>query len=433
MDLTYSLRSMLLLGFTAAAVAACGSTSTSTSSSAAPASSAATSASSGTSTAASASSGTTATGSPIKIGNISPVSGVLAYPGVAAAVKAAVRDVNDHGGIAGHPIDLIFCDEASDPNKAAACARTMVSNHVAATVGDFSPTGEQNITPILAAAKIPQIGTFAFSTALSDPYNFLLVGAQPGVDAASAYQAKLAGKKWGAAVLDLAISQAYTKYFGSVAASSGATMTVAKSPITATDVSSSASTLAAAKPDIIILLTTGQQATQIALDAKQLGYTGKFVVDLQAYSASTVGQIAPVAGQTVFASQLPPVSASTQYPALNQFFSDMKAEAASGDSAAEVTPKFVQDSTVDGWLAVIALQKIAGAASATTSSAILTAFRSAKNVPLGLVASWTPNKPGPAAFPRISNTTYYFEKLDSSGALVLASPPSTDVASLLGS
>jgi len=84
------------------------------------------------------------------------ISGSLAEPEIATAGKAAVKVVNDNGGVNGHPLQLILCDDQGDPNLNAACGHTAVSDGVVAVVGSLS-LYDQNILPILAAANIADI------------------------------------------------------------------------------------------------------------------------------------------------------------------------------------------------------------------------------------------------------------------------------------
>ena len=58
------------------------------------------------------------------------------------------------GGIKGHPLDLEYCNEGNDPNKATACARQFVSDHIVSLVGSIETSANDQVTSILAAASI---------------------------------------------------------------------------------------------------------------------------------------------------------------------------------------------------------------------------------------------------------------------------------------
>jgi ABC-type branched-subunit amino acid transport system substrate-binding protein len=64
---------------------------------------------------------------------------------------------NAHGGVAGHPVDIRFCDLKGTPTDATACARKAVADKAVAVVGSFSFTGDA-IVPTLAAGKVAYFG-----------------------------------------------------------------------------------------------------------------------------------------------------------------------------------------------------------------------------------------------------------------------------------
>jgi ABC-type branched-subunit amino acid transport system substrate-binding protein len=68
--------------------------------------------------------------------------------------QGAVVEINNEGGLGGHELKLITCNEGADPNQAAECARQAVDEEVAAVVGGFSANGDA-IMPILEEAGIP--------------------------------------------------------------------------------------------------------------------------------------------------------------------------------------------------------------------------------------------------------------------------------------
>jgi ABC-type branched-subunit amino acid transport system substrate-binding protein len=85
----------------------------------------------------------------------------------AVQVQAALQ--NAKGGIDGHRVVVIGCDDQNDPNVAASCASQAVSAHVAAMLGMFS-IQSASIWPILDTAKIPSIGILQLNPVdLQDP------------------------------------------------------------------------------------------------------------------------------------------------------------------------------------------------------------------------------------------------------------------------
>jgi ABC-type branched-subunit amino acid transport system substrate-binding protein len=96
---------------------------------------------------------------------------------LATGAKAAVAHVNAAGGVNGHKIQLITCDDKASPNGATACGQEAVQDHVAAVVGSFTLFGDA-IVPQLQAANIP----YLYNTAIShlegsSPISFALMSA----------------------------------------------------------------------------------------------------------------------------------------------------------------------------------------------------------------------------------------------------------------
>lgn len=100
-------------------------------------------------------------------------------PGMPAMARAYARWVNDAGGIAGHKLKVLTCNDSNDSVAAAKCARLAVKEDVAAVVGSYSQYSDSFFPP-LESAGIPYIGgygltTAEFTRALSYPVN----GGQP--------------------------------------------------------------------------------------------------------------------------------------------------------------------------------------------------------------------------------------------------------------
>jgi len=125
-------------------LAACGSSSSSTS----------TSSSTGASTAAAAK----PKGSPIVVYTFADVNTQgPQYKNIAETSRVWGEFTNAHGGVAGHPVDVKFCDAKGTPTDATACARKAVADKAVAVVGSFTFTGDA-IVPTLAAGKIAYFG-----------------------------------------------------------------------------------------------------------------------------------------------------------------------------------------------------------------------------------------------------------------------------------
>ncbi|MFI1013430.1 ABC transporter substrate-binding protein [Streptomyces sp. NPDC020965] len=96
-------------------------------------------------------------------------------PGMPAMAKAYARWVNSDGGIDGHRLRIISCNEKNTAIGASACARRAVAEKVDAVVGSYSQHGHSFMAP-LEAAGIPFIGGYGiteeeFTSYLSYPVN----------------------------------------------------------------------------------------------------------------------------------------------------------------------------------------------------------------------------------------------------------------------
>lgn len=118
-----------------------------------------------------------ATGTPIKLLQITGTgAGFAGFPHAVTAAQAAVKAVNDAGGVNGHPIELEECNDEFQPNAALACGRQAVSDHVVAVVGAYSGLGD-NWMPALTKSNIPCIGCAGYSASESTSPMFFPLGA----------------------------------------------------------------------------------------------------------------------------------------------------------------------------------------------------------------------------------------------------------------
>jgi branched-chain amino acid transport system substrate-binding protein len=98
------------------------------------------------------------TGAPINVMLSTTLSGINSpYPETEGGVKAAIAEVNDSGGIDGHPIDLTVCDSQGNPNIQQSCAQQAVADK---DVAVFAPANvlTTSLIPTLQKAGIPLIG-----------------------------------------------------------------------------------------------------------------------------------------------------------------------------------------------------------------------------------------------------------------------------------
>jgi branched-chain amino acid transport system substrate-binding protein len=99
------------------------------------------------------------TGSPIKTFTVTTIhaQNVPLYPAVADTAEAYEQYINEHGGIAGHPLEVTVCDSRGEPTQATQCAREAVEDGAVAMVGSYSPFGA-DIIPVLEKAETAWFG-----------------------------------------------------------------------------------------------------------------------------------------------------------------------------------------------------------------------------------------------------------------------------------
>jgi ABC-type branched-subunit amino acid transport system substrate-binding protein len=129
--------------------------------------------------------GAAPTGEPIKVMVTAPVNTQLPpYPNIPGAAEIYEKYINDKGGIAGHPLDVVTCDNKGDPNEGANCARQAVDQKVVAVVGSFTFDASR-IIPVLEQAKIPWFGGCCplVSQEFTSPDSYVLGSLLPGMGA----------------------------------------------------------------------------------------------------------------------------------------------------------------------------------------------------------------------------------------------------------
>jgi branched-chain amino acid transport system substrate-binding protein len=105
-------------------------------------------------------------GDPIKVGASLPLTGGLAAfgPIIQSGYEAAVADVNDAGGLVidgvSHQVELVLLDNATDPNKVAEQARTLVLNDgVVGLLGSVTPGLTIPASNVADLEGVPMVST----------------------------------------------------------------------------------------------------------------------------------------------------------------------------------------------------------------------------------------------------------------------------------
>jgi ABC-type branched-subunit amino acid transport system substrate-binding protein len=375
-----------------------------------------------------------ASGSTIEIGVIAPATGPVAYPDIQGAASGAVRALNSSGGIDGHPVKLVFCDTAFDPNKEQACARQMVSDQVIATAGDFTPAAEPQVIQILAAAGIPSVGTWTFSSAgTGSPYSYPFLDNDFFDNAAQVDWGMQAGGKRVAEVrVDIPSTSTWGTFVSNAVNHLGGTMATSIAvPSTATDLASQAAAVLASKPDVVNINLSDSALVSLVNNMDQLGYKGKFVTTSGTPTEADLKSLGSRADQVLFVSPFPPPSAAAQIPGVEQFVQAMAAERRAGDSNAPASDQYVRAEAMNAYVAVMMIAKVAAAAKSTDAKSLKSALDAASNVDLGgLIPPWTPSRSLIGQLPRISNGRFFYVSWNN-GKPNLSSTTPTNVTAIV--
>ncbi|MDC0769969.1 ABC transporter substrate-binding protein [Streptomyces sp. HD] len=100
-------------------------------------------------------------------------------PGMPAFAQAYARWVNARGGINGHRLKVLTCNDHNDSVAAAQCADRAAEENVVAVIGSYSQFGD-TFLPSLEGAGIPYIGGYGVTNSeFTSPLSYPVNGGQP--------------------------------------------------------------------------------------------------------------------------------------------------------------------------------------------------------------------------------------------------------------
>ncbi|HJQ46487.1 MAG TPA: ABC transporter substrate-binding protein [Amycolatopsis sp.] len=377
----------------------------------------------------------------IQIGTLIPLTGTgLNFSDYLAGAKAAVQSVNSAGGINGHKINLVECDDQNNPNQATKCARDMINAHVVAVAGGVSLFGAQ-IAQILNSANIPWIGALPITAAeTSLPNAYPIESGNLGNYGTIGTFAKRAGHTSVAGFvlqgpLGDAAAQALQQGVAAAGLTYKGTVTV---PIDATDYAPYVQKLRSLGADAVGTELAAAQFLLLATASAQAGAPWQMyqpavgiapnIFDALSKTPEELARITPM-------SAVPPADKAYQssYPGIGQYIAAMEAyEQESHDPNGQ--PANYTSGSISSWQAVEAVNQIAKSVPAQTPltpASFLAALRNSGPIDTGLGPAWNPPPPaGPAAYPQVTNGTEFAWELKN-GGYGLADPNPIDVLQLL--
>ncbi|NLU75958.1 ABC transporter substrate-binding protein [Streptomyces sp. HNM0575] len=109
-------------------------------------------------------------------------------PGMPAMAQAYARWVNSQGGVNGHRLRVLTCNDHNDTVRAARCAGRAKKAGVAAVVGSYSQHG-RSFMPALESAGIPYIGGYGVADQeFTSPFSYPVNGGLPALVAGNGRQ-----------------------------------------------------------------------------------------------------------------------------------------------------------------------------------------------------------------------------------------------------
>lgn len=373
------------------------------------------------------------TGEPIKIGQIAPT-GTSFYntPDAIAVARAAVDGFNRRGGVDGRPLELVYCNDKGDPNEAMACARKLVSEGVVATVRSVVIAGGAQVSSVLSNSGIPEIGRAALEPAEFRAENaFLLDGGLTYPYAAGLKGLANSGKsKVFLSTSESANADSTLNNLQKTAESLGLEVVGKRklpgdvadySPFLVDIKQSGAEGVVAAFPqgNLVPLVRT---AGQVRMDVDWILNGGGLTQgDLQALPSSQTERML-VGLNTIPYSAFPSSESGTEAE------QDIVARFDGGDKDANPDTIFP-----NSWIAYEGVSVVAEATTGMTDigpDALMTKLEETKDIPLALSVAWTPSRPGPSTYPRVSNPYVYLASVEN-GEFVLAAPDPVDVSAFI--
>jgi ABC-type branched-subunit amino acid transport system substrate-binding protein len=402
-------------------LAACGSSSSSASSPSG----------SGTST---NTAGSSLKGSPIVFFDLESLNNpIQSEPADSPAENAAAQAINAAGGIDGHPIKIITCNGAGNQNTAEACARTAVSDHVAAVTGMGDPFEALDV-PILAAAGIPMIGIADDGDQIvaTSPYSWPLIGGGKFDVLASPFFAKeLGAKRFADITLDVPPAVENAIQIQQIAPKSGITYVGnVEYPISGvTDYSPYAAKLAQLKPDAIGTIASPDGIAAVINAARQQGLTNeKWMIVAQASGEAINDSEGHAFDNTYYVSSLP-VPRDTNIPYVAKY--DQEVQAHTGQTIDQNTALYSSHG-INAWLAVYAAAKVAESVHGSITSASMQAELKLMPETSIFGFQWNPNGPGVKGFPRHTNAVEYLGYINSQGLLEELNYAPVNMMTILG-
>jgi ABC-type branched-subunit amino acid transport system substrate-binding protein len=332
--------------------------------------------SSSTNSSSGAASSSGASGSPIVVGTPYPIQtqATTPTPEIGLAVAAAVKWINAHGGIKGHPLQVVTCDDHFTSTGTASCVQQFASasNMVAVVGGDdcFADAADA----LLKSSDLPWLASFGCSANSYTGSEFTLLGGGVVADAL-AVGSLVAQEKTPAEIITFNLPQADVIVSSTTAgakAGGGTILGAVRVDPATVDMTAAVAEALKTHPQAIVPETSAAQISSTVQALKQQGFTGKIILAATEVPANTLASLGGAANQIIGASSTAPVAApGATLPAITEFRTEMTAQ---GATSAQMTSQ-----AFETWLAFHQFYDAAAKVTSVTRASILAAAKGLAN------------------------------------------------------
>jgi ABC-type branched-subunit amino acid transport system substrate-binding protein len=341
---------------------------------------------------AASSSGASAT-SPIVVGipYVIQTQATAPTPEIGLAVDAAVKWINGHGGIKGHPLQAVKCDDHFTSAGTASCMQQFAStsNMVAVVGGDdcFADATDA----LLKSSGLPWLASYGCSANSYTGSEFTLLGGGVVADAL-AVGTLVAQEKTPAEIITFNLPQAdviVSSTTASAKAGGGTILGAVRVDPATVDMTAAVAEALKTHPKAIIPQTSTAQIASTVQALKQQGFTGKIILAASQVPNNTLASLGGASNQIVGAMAEAPIAApGASLPAITEFRTEMTAQ---GATSAQMT-----SGAFETWLAFHQFYDAAAKATSVTRASILAAAKGLTNWQYGQAnPPMTFSAPGP--------------------------------------
>jgi branched-chain amino acid transport system substrate-binding protein len=359
-----------------------------------------------------------ATGSPIKLMYIATKSNpAYSVPEGFAAANAATASINAQGGVNGHKLVMVGCDENLDPNQEKACFDKAAQQHVSAVTG-AALLFDQFAS--VKAAKIPILFAQGDTVKLwTDPISYPNAGSPGQFGGHAVMAAKDGAKTMSIDVVNVGAAVAAGQVISKVAKNENIkVLRTVQSSETGTDLSADAAAAARGNPDAIELVMGGPALVSMVKSLRQQGYAGKIYLDDGLLQSDLITAMGSAADGLQVACIATPTS-DTSDPMVKQFLADMKKYAPGGTKLDELSEL--------AWSGVYLYAEVMKSATAFTGPDVINALEHLSGtVTAGVFGQYASNGTPPSSvYPRIFRISYIPAEVKN--GTIVATGPSTEI------